>query len=229
MGKTYAVADFHGQYILWDKVRNYLQPEDKCYVLGDCIDRGQDGYQILKEVLADKRFIFILGNHEDMMLNYFETNSSIDLRLWLLNGGKTTYEACKNDLDLHDVLQALTLAPVEAIYKNIHLSHAGFAPGVDEDLLWDREHIYIPWGAAEKGIEYIVHGHTPTMYIEEELINSEKYTGVKCDYIDHNGVVGEYCGGHKFCIDGGSAMTHKIGLFDLDELKVAEVFAADEI
>lgn len=229
MSKTYAVADLHGQYILWDKIRTYLQPDDKCYVLGDCIDRGQDGYKILKEVLADDRFIFILGNHEDMMLTYFESLSPLDKRLWFLNGGQVTYESCKDDLDLHDVLQALALAPKELMYKNIHLSHAGFAPGCeDKDLLWDRDHFYTRW-YEEPGIDYLVHGHTYGYYIQEMLADATNFTDREYDFEDYDDVACKYCSGHKFCIDGGSFMTHRIGLFDLDELKVAEVFTADEV
>lgn len=225
MSKTYAVADLHGQYLLWDKIKHYLQPDDKCYVLGDCIDRGQDGYKILKEVLADDRFIFILGNHEDMMLTYFESLSPLDKRLWFLNGGEVTYKSCKDDLDLHDVLQALALAPKELMYKNIHLSHAGFSPGCeDKDLLWDRVHFYTGW-IETPGIDYLVHGHTYGYYIQEAL---STFFADDCDFEDYDDVACKYCGGHKFCIDGGTYMTHRIGLFDLDKLEVAEVFTADE-
>ena len=118
---TYCFSDVHGQYILWEQIQKYLKEDDVCYVLGDCIDRGLDGYQILKEVLEDKRYIFLLGNHEDMMLRYFKTESPYDKRLWFLNGGEPTYNACKNDIDLHDILQKLDLAPKEIVYKNIHL------------------------------------------------------------------------------------------------------------
>lgn len=221
---TYCFSDIHGQYNLWKQIKDYLKEDDVCYVLGDCIDRGQNGYQILKEVLEDKRCIFLLGNHEDMMLNYFTTLSSYDKRLWFLNGGEPTYNACKNDLDLHDILQKLELAPKEMMYKNIHLSHAGIAPGVEErDLLWDRDHIYTRW-FDEEGIDYVVHGHTPEMYIQEELFNLKMFTGNDYDYQSYHDVMCKYCEGHKICIDGGSVLSHKIGLLNLDTLELAEVF-----
>ena len=221
---TYCFSDVHGQYNLWKQIKDYLKEDDVCYVLGDCIDRGQDGYQILKEVLEDKRCIFLLGNHEDMMLNYFTTLRSYDKRLWFLNGGEPTYNTCKNDLDLHDILQKLELAPKEMMYKNIHLSHAGIAPGVEErDLLWDRDHIYTRW-FDEEGIDYVIHGHTPEMYIQEELFNLKMFTGNDYDYTSYEDVMCKYCEGHKICIDGGSVLSHKIGLLNLDTLELAEVF-----
>ena len=68
MGKVYASSDWHGNGELAIKVLNYLQPDDKLYFLGDAIDRGPHGYQIMTQLLEDKRVIYMLGNHEQMML-----------------------------------------------------------------------------------------------------------------------------------------------------------------
>ena len=32
----YAIADLHGQYNLFQQVKEYIKPTDKVYVLGDC-------------------------------------------------------------------------------------------------------------------------------------------------------------------------------------------------
>jgi hypothetical protein len=37
---VYAVSDLHGMYELYQKISDFLKPEDKVYCLGDCGDRG---------------------------------------------------------------------------------------------------------------------------------------------------------------------------------------------
>ena len=41
-----------------------LRPDDALYVLGDVIDRGPDGCQILLDMLGRPNVLPILGNHE---------------------------------------------------------------------------------------------------------------------------------------------------------------------
>ena len=228
MNKTYAISDLHGQYNLWAQVRDYLDDTDRCYVLGDCIDRGPDGYKILKEVLADNRCLFIIGNHEDMMVNYFNTGAISDKLLWFHNGGEATYEACKDDPELEEIVDKLIDAPNKLTYNNIFLTHAGFTPGVDyddEDLIWDRNHIYDRWWADEKMELYSLHGHTPIPALKEMLTELNRFQGVETETFSiYEDVEMRYCGGHKICIDAGCFMTHKIGLFNLDTLEVEEVF-----
>ena len=64
----YCFSDLHGRYELWEQIKNYIKPEDIVYCLGDCIDRGYRGYEILKEVLEHPQITFLLGNHEDFLM-----------------------------------------------------------------------------------------------------------------------------------------------------------------
>ena len=41
-------------------------PEASIFFLGDAIDRGTDGYAIMKELLNNPRVIYLKGNHEDI-------------------------------------------------------------------------------------------------------------------------------------------------------------------
>lgn len=43
---VYAVSDLHGMYELYQKISDFLKPEDKVYCLGDCGDRGPRSRQI---------------------------------------------------------------------------------------------------------------------------------------------------------------------------------------
>ncbi len=79
MGKHYALGDIHGYKEPYDTVLKMIKPEDSLVVLGDVIDRGPNGIDILQDLLSRKanspesNITFILGNHEKMMfeaLNY---------------------------------------------------------------------------------------------------------------------------------------------------------------
>ena len=45
---VYALADLHGNGTIYNKIKNFLKPNDTVYFLGDAIDRGPDGWTILK-------------------------------------------------------------------------------------------------------------------------------------------------------------------------------------
>ena len=154
MNKTYTVADLHGQYNLWRQIIESLDETDTLYVLGDCGDRGPDGWKIIKEALADPRVIYIRGNHDQMLLDAWRYDwASDDYYMWMYNGGYETFNALIQDEKHETYLIQLARTKLYHCYENkngqkIHLSHAGFTlmendeiPN-SEDLLWDRDHIY---------------------------------------------------------------------------------------
>ena len=77
---TYAFSDLHGDYQLWTAIKNYCKDDDILFFLGDVNDRGNDGIKILQEMIDDPRIIYILGNHEDMLLGYIEDGLSRSLQ-----------------------------------------------------------------------------------------------------------------------------------------------------
>ncbi|MBQ7535093.1 MAG: fructose-bisphosphatase class III [Stomatobaculum sp.] len=88
----YVCSDIHGQIGLYKEMLAAidLKPEDTLYVLGDVIDRGPGSMEVLKDVMERENAEFFLGNHEFMMLNYFETGGNYTN--WTIpgNGGKVT-------------------------------------------------------------------------------------------------------------------------------------------
>ena len=110
--KTYTISDLHGYPV--DKFKALLDKAnfsdtDTLYILGDVIDRnGDGGVSLLRYIMAQPNFGFILGNHEDMLLKsrlvieerteagkalgieYFESLS--EYSCWMLNGGGVTLE-----------------------------------------------------------------------------------------------------------------------------------------
>ena len=69
---TYAISDLHGYPL--EKFKALLQKvgfsnADLLYVIGDVIDRNFDGgVELLRYIMAQPNFEFLLGNHEDMLL-----------------------------------------------------------------------------------------------------------------------------------------------------------------
>ena len=111
------MSDIHGQYNAYQKMLEKLKfsEDDFLYVLGDVIDRGPDGIEIIKDLMRRDNAELILGNHEFMLLNALEylrdrENSKVvkkvdeslnPLELWThpCNGGEGT---CMEYKDLPD-------------------------------------------------------------------------------------------------------------------------------
>lgn len=137
---TYAISDLHGNMKLWSQMKNFLGDNDKLYCLGDCADRGADGWEIIKDILrlVDKgQACYIRGNHEQMLLDalhdYIEYDGMRDYNWMLLcrNGGQKTFEDAINDSWLEDWYRMLNRSTVpyltylNADGKLLFLSHAG--------------------------------------------------------------------------------------------------------
>lgn len=214
MSKVYAVSDIHGQYEMFLKLKELMEEDDICYVLGDCVDRGPGSIKILMDIMVDKRFKMLLGNHELMMLEALEAAEEgyMDFQLWYGNGGQGTHmEFMEYDRGTQmAILSFLKRLPVKFEYKDIILTHAGFSFELEEyvlddildeeRLVWDRSHI-TSRALSKKG-KIQVHGHTPTATIDR-------------------GAAGKICAYHKqkVCIDTGCCFGYKMGVLDLDELK----------
>lgn len=227
---VYALSDIHGNGILWKKIKAYLQPEDKLFFLGDAIDRGPDGYEIMKDMIADSRITYLKGNHELLMQNglteYKNTESrrGEDFELWCYwNGGNPTFESWLASGSWFEWINILKKLPTTAIYHNsedrtIFLTHAGFTPGTDPsdfDLVWDRDHFFdtIPeeWATGEF---VVVHGHTPTGHLMKDFNNLQAWNG-SGQYQTKNGAI-VYADGVKIDIDCGCFYTHYTVLLNLD-------------
>ena len=74
----YACSDLHGDLNLWKQIKSFLKENDELYFLGDVIDRGEDGIEILKDMMNLLNVYFIIGNHEEMMINSIEELDKIN-------------------------------------------------------------------------------------------------------------------------------------------------------
>ena len=80
--KYFVSSDIHGFFDEWQNALNEKgfdlnNPEHKIILCGDLFDRGSQPKEIIEFVLKHKdKIIFIRGNHEDLMEQMIERNSS---------------------------------------------------------------------------------------------------------------------------------------------------------
>lgn len=91
--RTLAIGDIHGSDVALDVLLSRVDPDrdDTVIVLGDVIDRGPGSRQAtdrLLELSQACRLHFILGNHEEMLLDVLRGSASSEA--WLQFGGAET-------------------------------------------------------------------------------------------------------------------------------------------
>lgn len=163
---TYAISDIHGNYTAYKEMLRLIDfsAADTLYVIGDVIDRGSDGIEILQDIMVRSNIHFLLGNHEDMMLTALTTQGLSAMELWRLgNGGEITHARfLKLDEGVQTaILEFLSTSPLQAYIDiggiSYHLVHGMPAP-VRKNLLWGRIHPSQQFSDDR----VIISGHTPT-------------------------------------------------------------------
>lgn len=101
------MSDIHGCFrAYWEMIRRIrLRDEDTLYVLGDAIDRGPRGIDVLRDMAGRPNVVGLLGNHElnairalPQLVRAFRNGGKLectedelaDIELWLYNGGEPT-------------------------------------------------------------------------------------------------------------------------------------------
>ena len=228
---TFVCSDLHGAKPIYDRITRFTKPSDVVYFLGDANDRGEHGLWLIKEILNNPQWVYICGNHEDMLRNaaidYIFSSSYVSNRRKLLfqNGGEKTFSDWVKTKD-EQLIEQIEALPKYKKYTNtqgqhIILTHAGCTPVIENDtvhlapyfdLLWDRDHIYDdPTMIPENYV--VVHGHTP--------ISSIKYVLRKEEHIPKKDVTKMdsmfwYAQHKKLGIDLGTYVTGKACLVNLD-------------
>lgn len=167
----FVISDIHGKFKSLKLILNRilpLRPNDKIIFLGDYIDRGNDSFKVVEEIISlkekyNKQIICLLGNHEELLIKSLFNNMDNDrLELWLDNGGyKTIYSyALGVGIDSEDI-KSLSFERFKSLIPKNHISffsslflyheddsyiyvHAGCDPNIslsendDNVLIWDR-------------------------------------------------------------------------------------------
>ena len=167
--RTIITGDIHGCFDEYEqllKIVNLNTDDDRLIILGDLFDRGPNSYEVLKKTLELKekmgeRFTWIIGNHEDMLLN-----AEHDYMTWAINGNRPTLKSFEEHDDS-------PLNYIE-IYKSLPTYYKGDGficvhAGVDETgeipveetgrdtLIWDRRCARLGYYNGP----LVIAGHTP--------------------------------------------------------------------
>ena len=167
----YCMADLHGERDLFLRMLAQLRfsDRDRLFILGDVIDRGADGVDLLEQIMGAPNMTMLLGNHEQMCLSTLGPRNEFGAReLWRQNGGMPTFRTLlyrRTPRERNRILRFLSGLPdfleLTVGNRNFHLVH-GF-PGDDRSTrLWGRVE---PDSAGPCPDTVCIVGHTPTVFL----------------------------------------------------------------
>ena len=178
----YVLSDIHGNSAAFDGILDMikLQPNDHLYVLGDVVDRGPDGIELLQRIRRMENCELLLGNHEYMMINAMRNPDNYRLfRLWWMNGCENTYQGflALSKSEQEELLKFLEGLPLQTEievngtrYILVHAAPVQLFPTEGEDYpderkfaVWHRLPMTKPEGLGGKTL---IFGHTPTEYMQ---------------------------------------------------------------
>lgn len=194
----FVTSDIHGN---WEKYKALLDklpltnPENTLYILGDFIDRGNDGCKILLDTMQRPNIVPVLGNHEltaaiclpwilqevtDQNLSELREDQFAALQEWILNGGTPTLRELKKlsiskrKAILEYIREMDVYIEVEAGGRSFLLTHAGLNHFVPNKPFNEYELTDYLFGRSILEQEFysdkfLVYGHTPTQILYKQL------------------------------------------------------------
>ena len=200
----FAIGDVHGclkeltsltKKILSNK--KFIQKDDLLIFLGDYIDRGPNSKQVIDRILELKKdkinIVFLLGNHEEFMIDFLFNNNN-NIKDWINFGADQTFRSYGieivefikegfDDVTIDNLRKSLIEKmgdPHINFFKNLKLNyttnkylfvHGGIDPEKKfenqskKDFLWHRSENFFSHDFKYERV--IVHGHTP----EENIVD----------------------------------------------------------
>ena len=218
----YVVSDIHGYYKRFRKLLEKIKfkEEDTLYILGDIIDRGPEIAELVDFVVNTPNVKMILGNHEDMFLNYWDSKSYHDKALWYYNGGMFTdmaFETISKDsvLKYVDYFKKLPIEiELEVNNQKYLLVHGNYVSESEKKYFSEFEYRFqVIWSRVNKEDtgpkdKIVIFGHTPT----HKYLGDEK----PFKFWKHGNLIGIDCGMAKISRFGEKC---RIGCLCLDTMK----------
>ncbi len=220
---TYVMANLHGDY---DKFSAMLQKinfkdSDVLYILGDIVDYGEGGMDIVSDISMRYNVYSIVGEHDFKALRMLSQFSKMleggglpspefisEMTEWSEDGGRVTLEAFRElDEDMRegavDYLSDMALYEEVSVggrdYLLVHAGIKNFTPDIDLDSL------------------------EPSDFFDEALDLSKKYYDDKTIIVGHNPTTEEnggdgkiFYGNGSIAIDCGVAFGGALGCLCLD-------------
>jgi len=97
-GRILAIGDIHGCDVALETILQTMAPkaEDTVIVLGDVIDRGPNtrrAIDLLIELQDNTDLVFLMGNHEEMLLSIAFRTGQATMEDWLSFGGQESLDS----------------------------------------------------------------------------------------------------------------------------------------
>lgn len=187
----YLMSDIHGysfEKTLMLLKQSGFTANDYLYILGDVIDRGDDGIKMIQWMMEQSNVELILGNHEAMLLScdfIFEelndrflgglTQKKISLlNTWQLNGAAPTLRGLTalNKEERENILDYIRDAPLYGAItvgeKDYLLTHSGLGHFDERKKMSDYTPDELLWNRPRLDTRYfdditVIFGHTPTV------------------------------------------------------------------
>jgi serine/threonine protein phosphatase 1 len=183
MRRKYVIGDIHGRADLLKRLTDKIVAdadaagsfENVLIYLGDYVDRGPSSKEVLDILVSEPpsgfSAIYLMGNHEDMMLHVIMSGDS-DVTNWVMNGGDKTFQSYGVDPMSGYSLECALPETHKYFLSSLDLYHeedgflfvhAGIRPGValheqtGLDLMWIRDEFLL---SNEDFGKIVVHGHS---------------------------------------------------------------------
>lgn len=189
--KLYAIGDIHGCYKelieLLDLIYADIGENDaKIIFLGDYVDRGPDSALVVDHLnklrlseIKNIEYIFLKGNHEDMLIKaVLEPSNRDDYDMFWFNGGTSTKRSYDdNNFIFKDHKDFYYSLKRYYRHEDFVFVHAGLSPSKtfemaveegfswmnDDPLLWSRS--WVDYDGEFPDNVFVVHGHTPVAQV----------------------------------------------------------------
>lgn len=201
----YVTSDLHGYPLkkFQDKLEEFeFGFNDHLYILGDCIDRGTDGLDIIRWVMSQSNVTLLLGNHEAMLLDnqfLFDGDSIpavLDLKgeqrnsycVWTSNGGYATIDSMQrfSNSQIKHIFRFLEKAPlykeIEVNGKQFILTHSGLGSFALDKPLNEYSRFDLVWTRPTLNTRYyedgrkVIFGHSSTVLFGSEFQGKPVFT-----------------------------------------------------
>jgi len=189
-GRDFICSDIHGHFSLLEDHLRQVQfdtTKDRLFCLGDLIDRGIESPLVL-DYLSKPWFYSILGNHELMLIDAFESDDDQVKQQWYRWGGEWASNLDREELGRYyealvglpmaielDLINGLTIGlvhaelPLNCSWEDVAttVSKKGrndnrTSSSLIDGMLWGNGDIYHRAGHIKpvEDIDHVFHGHT---------------------------------------------------------------------
>ena len=193
---VYVSSDWHG--VSYDKIKALLDKagfckDDYLFVLGDVIDRGEHGVELIKKIMFEPNIKLIRGNHEQMLISCaflfdeitYESIRDLNmtkmhlLTVWQSNGaeptiaGLTKEHTSMREMILEYLMETPLYDTVSVGDRDFLLVHAGIGVHFDGRIkrLSECTDDDLLWSRPSLDTRYsddftTIFGHTPTDFYD---------------------------------------------------------------